>query len=189
MSKTKTKLIYATTEFLAMSEAKRTKLKLDDIEIVTTLEDFLNLSDEQRELIPEEVVVFDPAIPLGEFARMDQETHDKLPTHIYLKLQADKVEADNKEAASAMKSKHKVFNVFLLEVDDARAWLKGMDRDIIKMVHATAGDDPIEAAELLLENLWLEGDERLKKDDDYFIPAVNQLKELMQLKTARLKKY
>lgn len=132
---------------------------------------------------------------LAEFEQMSVEEKKELSQSIRESLEQQKAMADKAIAdvaeAEAIKKKYPEKTkrgVFLLQVGDARAWLKNIDRTVIAMVTATA-DDPIESTELVLENLWLEGDERLKDDDDYFIPAIQQLKGLMRIQTGSLKKF
>jgi hypothetical protein len=40
----------------------------------------------------------------------------------------------------------------------------------------------------LLNQLWLDGDEEIKTDDDLFLAACSQLDDLMRVKEAEIKK-
>lgn len=48
--------------------------------------------------------------------------------------------------------------------------------------------DPIKMQEVLLNQLWLDGDEEIKTDDDLFLAACSQLDDLMRVKEAEIKK-
>lgn len=138
----------------------------------------------------------DQEITLEVFRKMNEAEQQALPSKDYMRLLSEQQEADqtaaNLKEAEQIKAKHyKAIGgrgVFLLEVGDARAWLRNVDRKLLSMLTASASD-PIEQCELLIDNLWLEGDERLKNDDDFFLGAVNQLKQLMHVKTGSLKKF
>ncbi len=42
--------------------------------------------------------------------------------------------------------------------------------------------------EVLLENCWLDGDEEIKKDDSLFLGVSSHLAEIIEIKTAEIKK-
>lgn len=48
--------------------------------------------------------------------------------------------------------------------------------------------DPIKMSESLLNQLWLDGDEEIKTDDDLFLAVCNQLDEVLRVKEAEIKK-
>ena len=48
--------------------------------------------------------------------------------------------------------------------------------------------DPIKMQEALLNQLWLDGDEEIKTDDDLFLAACSQLENLLRVKEAEIKK-
>lgn len=48
--------------------------------------------------------------------------------------------------------------------------------------------DPIKMQEALLNQLWLDGDEEIKTDDDLFLAACSQLEDLLRVKEAEIKK-
>ena len=48
--------------------------------------------------------------------------------------------------------------------------------------------DPIKMQDTLLKQLWVDGDEEIKTDDDLFFAACNQMEELLQVKQADIKK-
>lgn len=48
--------------------------------------------------------------------------------------------------------------------------------------------DPIKMQTALLNQLWVEGDEEIKTNDDYFFAACNTLDEVLKVKEAEIKK-
>jgi hypothetical protein len=135
-------------------------------------------------------------INLAEFEAMTEDQRNTLGASDLARLteQQRLAEQDKEDQAQAeaMKTKYaKVApnGVFCLRVDDAVGWLKNMDRQLVSMVATTAGSDPVEAAELILANCWLEGDERLKHDDEYFLEAITLLQQLRTSKIGQIKKY
>ena len=78
--------------------------------------------------------------------------------------------------------------VYEIEVEGKKAYLRQPDRQILSAVSAKINKDPLGANELLLKNCWLGGDELLKTDDAYFLSVIQKLDELVQTKTASLKK-
>lgn len=132
---------------------------------------------------------------LADFEAMTEEQKLELSAADLARLTKEKKEAEElaaeKAEAEAMKTKYTKSapnGVFLLKVGDAKAWLKNMDRRLVSMV-AAAGSDPVEAAELILENCWLEGDERIKTDDEYFLEAITQIQALRTSKIGSIKKF
>ena len=49
-------------------------------------------------------------------------------------------------------------------------------------------NDPMKYNEVLLENCWLGGDEEIKKDDSLFLGVSSHLAEIIEIKTAEIKK-
>ena len=67
------------------------------------------------------------------------------------------------------------------------AYLKTPSRKIISAATAIGGKDPIKFGELILQNCWLGGDERIKTDDTIFLSANAVIGDLIKIKTASLK--
>lgn len=74
-----------------------------------------------------------------------------------------------------------------IEVTTVKGYLKTPNRKVISMATAVGGKDPIRFGELILENCWLGGDERIKTDDGLFLAANAILGNLIKIKTASLK--
>ncbi|MDX9703932.1 MAG: hypothetical protein RBU23_12950 [Candidatus Auribacterota bacterium] len=66
-------------------------------------------------------------------------------------------------------------------------YLRTPSRKIISMATAVGGKDPIKFGELILQNCWLGGDERIKTDDELFLAANAIIGDLIKIKTASLK--
>lgn len=135
-------------------------------------------------------------ITLAEFEAMAEEQRNELSAADLARLSLEKKLSDQDKAdkaeAEAMKIKYKAKapnGVFCLQVGDAKCWLMNMTRQLVSMVATSAGSDPVEAAELILENCWLEGDERIKEDDEYFLEAITLLQQLRTSKVGSIKKY
>ncbi|WP_297096378.1 hypothetical protein [uncultured Draconibacterium sp.] len=67
------------------------------------------------------------------------------------------------------------------------AYLRNPSRKIISMATSVGGKDPIKFGELILQNCWLGGDERIKTDDDLFLAANAVLGDLIKIRSARIK--
>lgn len=48
--------------------------------------------------------------------------------------------------------------------------------------------DPVKMGETMLNQLWVAGDEEIKKQDDLFFAAVNVMQEVLKIKQAEIKK-
>jgi hypothetical protein len=79
-------------------------------------------------------------------------------------------------------------DIFEARVDESIAYLRKPDRATIKAMAAVAQSDPIRASEVLLENCWLGGDETIKTDNGKFLAVSATLSQLVEVKTAELKK-
>lgn len=78
-------------------------------------------------------------------------------------------------------------DVYLIEVEDKACVVRKPNRKDLSFAMLLK-DDPIKFNETLLNNLWVDGDEELKTNDDYFLAVSSQLGELLQIKEASLKK-
>lgn len=78
-------------------------------------------------------------------------------------------------------------DIYLIEVEDKACVVRKPNRKDLSFAMLLK-DDPIKFNETLLNNLWVDGDEELKTNDDYFLAVSSQLGELLQIKEASLKK-
>lgn len=94
----------------------------------------------------------------------------------------------HKTKIAELKVKYNVTDVFTLIIGDATAYLRKLDRKDMSAARAIGQGDELAISEAMLEICWLEGDERIKKDDDYFLVAIQQLNNMWEKKTSELKK-
>ena len=78
--------------------------------------------------------------------------------------------------------------VFQVTVDDKIAYLRKPDRQIIAYGLTKVSTDPLGFNEVILKNCWIAGDEEIKTNDDYFMAVSAQLEQIMEVKTADIKK-
>lgn len=96
------------------------------------------------------------------------------------------MEKVTKEQIEAWKAKHG--NVFLLEVEDKKAYIRSPKRKELSASTTIGANDGLKANEFLLKVCWLAGDEELKTIDSYFLGAVSQLEQIIEIKQASIKK-
>jgi hypothetical protein len=87
-----------------------------------------------------------------------------------------------------LKKKHHLQEIFTLRVGDAVAYLRKPNRKDVAMARSMGEGDYIATQELLLDAIWLEGDEVIRKDDDCFLNALPVLEGLIEKKAVELKK-
>jgi hypothetical protein len=78
--------------------------------------------------------------------------------------------------------------VFVLSVGDKTAFLRKPDRHVLSMARELGEGKYIRVNELILDAVWLEGDEEIRTDDDYFLQAIPVLDSLIEVKAVELKK-
>lgn len=98
--------------------------------------------------------------------------------------------------AEAVKQRHKVKKVFLIEVEGDedeekvyRAWLRKPTLKTMSAFFTTGQNDPIMAAKVVFNDCFLEGDSQITQDDELFAGAMQQIDELMKVRRARLAKF
>jgi hypothetical protein len=104
-------------------------------------------------------------------------------------LEAEKKALEAHEAKIAeLKKKHSVSDVFTIKVGDAVAYIKKPGRAEVAMARGLGEGDYIKTNELLLDALWLEGDEIIRTNDDYFLNVIPYLESLIEKKFVEIKK-
>ena len=73
------------------------------------------------------------------------------------------------------------------EVDGKIAYLRSVDRDTYSAAAAKVSTSPAKFNEVVLDNIWLGGDEDIKKDDRYYFGLIDFVEELMAKKKGSLK--
>lgn len=89
------------------------------------------------------------------------------------------------EQIKEWKAKHG--DIFKVTVDDHSCILRKPKRKDLSYI-ATLGKDPIKMQEVLLNQLWVAGDEVIKEDDELFLAVVSKMEQVTQIKEAEIKK-
>ena len=81
-----------------------------------------------------------------------------------------------KEQIKEWKEKHG--ELFQITVEDKSCILRKPNRKDLS--YASVVKDPIKMSEVLLNNLWVAGDEDIKTDDTLFMAVVNKMDEVLR---------
>lgn len=79
-------------------------------------------------------------------------------------------------------------DVFAYCVDDKICYLRSVDRNTYALATAKVTQSPAKFNEVIIENIWLGGDEDLRKQDDYYYGLIEFIEELMAKKKGSLQK-
>lgn len=91
-----------------------------------------------------------------------------------------------KKEIEDLKAKHG--QLFMITVEDKACVLKKPTRKVLSMASSVASKDPMKFNEIILKNCWVDGDEEIIKDDDYFLGASQKIAEIIEFKEAELVK-
>ena len=83
------------------------------------------------------------------------------------------------EQIEAWKQKHG--DVFAVTVGNSVCYLKRPTRKAISYASVAGKNDPLKFNEVLLNDCWLGGDDRIKSDDTMFISASAMVAELIEV--------
>ena len=89
-----------------------------------------------------------------------------------------------KEQIKEWKAKHG--ELFEITVEDKSCILHRPTRKDLS--YASAVKDPIKMSEVMLNALWVDGDEEIKKDDSLFLAAIQKMQDILEVKEAEIKK-
>lgn len=89
-----------------------------------------------------------------------------------------------KEQIKEWKAKHG--ELFEITVEDKSCILHRPTRKDLS--YASAVKDPIKMSEVMLNTLWVAGDEEIKEDDSLFLAAIQKMQEILEVKEAEIKK-
>lgn len=80
--------------------------------------------------------------------------------------------------------------LFMIKVEDKLAVVRKPGRKDLSFATAgsSQGKDALKFAEILLKQCWIDGDQEIMEDDDYFLGAVPTLEALAENKKAEIKK-
>ena len=73
------------------------------------------------------------------------------------------------------------------QVDDKICYLRSVDRDTYSAAAAKVSSSPAKFNDVVIENIWLGGDEAIKTDDRYYFGLIDFVEELMAKKKGSLK--
>jgi len=90
------------------------------------------------------------------------------------------------EQIGEWKKKHG--NVFEIEVDGHRCYLRKPTRSELGYASVASKQNPLKYNESILKSCWLGGDEAIRSDDSLFLSAGAVLGEIIEIKDAELKK-
>ncbi len=88
------------------------------------------------------------------------------------------------EQIAEWKAKHG--KIFAYEVDDKVCYLRTVDRNSYALGASKVTTSPAKFNEVIIENIWLGGDEALKKEDSYYFGLSEFVDELMNKKKGSL---
>lgn len=89
-----------------------------------------------------------------------------------------------KEQIKELKAKHG--ELFEITVEDKSCILHRPTRKDLS--YASAVKDPIKMSEVMLNALWVDGDEEIKEDDSLFLAAIQKMQDILEVKEAEIKK-
>lgn len=89
-----------------------------------------------------------------------------------------------KEQIKEWKAKHG--ELFEITVEDKSCILHRPTRKDLS--YASAAKDPIKMSEVMLNALWIDGDEEIKEDDSLFLAAIQKMQDILEVKEAEIKK-
>ncbi len=92
---------------------------------------------------------------------------------------------DDKTIAE-LKAKFPGKELFLMSVGDKSCILRSPSRQDLS--YASVVTDPIKLNEVLLNQLWVAGDEEIKTDDSLFMAVCAKMEEVLKIKEAAVKK-
>ena len=84
--------------------------------------------------------------------------------------------------------KKKYGNVYELEVDGKKCWLKSPDRKILAMASVESGADEFKFNEIILENCWIAGDDEIKSEERLFLGVCRKISYIVDVAEATIKK-
>ena len=89
-----------------------------------------------------------------------------------------------KEQIKEWKAKHG--ELFEITVEDKSCILHRPTRKDLS--YASAVKDPVKMSEVMLNALWVDGDEEIKEDDSLFLAAIQKMQDILEVKGAEIKK-
>jgi hypothetical protein len=94
----------------------------------------------------------------------------------------------SKEQIKEWKAKYGDLYCVRFTTDDAACYLKTPSRKAISYASAVGQKDAMKFNEIILNDSWIAGDEKIISDDSLFISIAPKLAELINIKEAELEK-
>ena len=82
--------------------------------------------------------------------------------------------------------KEKYSKVFKYEVEGKVGYLRPVDRNTYSQAASKISTSPAKFNEIVIENIWLGGDESIKKDDTTYFGLIDFVEEMMAKKKGTL---
>jgi hypothetical protein len=101
-------------------------------------------------------------------------------------IAAQQSAAPSAEQVEQWKKQHG--KVYLIEVDGRSCYLRQPNRKDLAAATASGKKDPLKFNDSILVNCWLAGDEEIRTNDELFLGASQVLDEVLEFKTATIKK-
>lgn len=92
----------------------------------------------------------------------------------------------NEREIKELKAKYPGKDLFQITVGDKGCVLRSPGRQDLS--YASVVKDPMKMNEVLVNQLWVAGDEEMKTDDSLFMALCNKLEEVLKVKEAEIKK-
>lgn len=92
----------------------------------------------------------------------------------------------NEKLIKQFKEKYPGKDLFQITVGDKGCVLRSPGRQDLS--YASVVKDPMKMNEVLVNQLWVAGDEEMKTDDSLFMALCNKLEEVLKVKEAEIKK-
>lgn len=92
----------------------------------------------------------------------------------------------NEKQIAELKAKYPGKELYLVTVEGKGCILRSPGRQDLS--YASVVKDPIKLNEVLLNQLWVAGDEEIKTDDSLFMAVCAKMEEVLKIKEAEIKK-
>jgi len=77
--------------------------------------------------------------------------------------------------------------IFEYQIDDKICYLRPVDRNTYSAAAAKVSTSPAKFNEVVIDNIWLGGDESIRKEDQYYFGLIDYVEELMAKKKGTLR--
>lgn len=99
------------------------------------------------------------------------------------------MEKVTKEQIAAWKKEHGTVIEFTDPESKQKIYLRKPTRKEISFALTEAQHNPLGLVEVILDNCWLAGDDKLKQNDDFVLGVNSRIDEIVTIKMLEVKKY